>query len=399
MARISKYERNLSNDIGYRGPLSYRCLMILGWLCISFKIMNIFLSFGEKMNLEQPDWMEILGNVARFMGDLALPLFLIANFAIILDNKRTYKHQLIKFGGLSLLVIALFIFIKEHYIDGLVIAIVRDEATAKELVEWLLYMISITGVMVFNLFIDLFMCTLFMFFLNYVPEKHFQGDRLLIFRTLAIIPVFYEIGSLVIRVLIAMGDGVPTYFIYPFLTTKPFMSFVMFVLMALHILREKRMFRKKGKTEEEYKEYTRTNVHSLRFSIYTSVVILITGIIDVLVYIIGTVALTISFSGIDLKEALTEDAIYTMKHGLVPLTSSIVGAWGFGKHCDMILLIPIILLFSYTRKHKDEIVDAMIPIGGIVLAILVAIECVYQGLVMSIYGVWDAITRFLSRFQ
>ena len=159
------------------------------------------------------------------------------------------------------------------------------------------------------------------------------------------------------------------------------------------------MFRKKGKTEEEYKEYTRTNVHSLRFSIYTSVVILITGIIDLLVYIIGTVALTISFSGIDLKEALTEDAIYTMKHGLVPLTSSIVGAWGFGKHCDMVLLIPIILLFSYTRKHKDEIVDAMIPIGGIVLAILVAFECVYQGLVMSIYGVWDAITRFLSRFQ
>ena len=188
MARISKYERNLSNDIGYRGPLSYRYLMILGWLCLSFKIMNIFLSFGEKMNLEQPDWMEILGNVARFMGDLALPLFLMANFAIILDNKRTYKHQLIKFGGLSLLVIALFIFIKEHYIDGLVIAIVRDEAMAKELVEWLLYMISITGVMVFNLFIDLFMCTLFMFFLNYVPEKHFQLPWEMVCRPISYIP-------------------------------------------------------------------------------------------------------------------------------------------------------------------------------------------------------------------
>lgn len=40
-----------------------------------------------------------------------------------------------------------------------------------------------------NLFIDLFMCTLFMFFLDYVPEKHFQGKKLRIFRAMALIPV------------------------------------------------------------------------------------------------------------------------------------------------------------------------------------------------------------------
>ena len=400
MARISKYDRTLDNDIAYRGPLSYRWLMALGWICISFTVLAAVISLGEKMKMGQPDWMMTLAGIARFMSHLALPLFLLANFAIILDNKKSYKQQLIKFGGLSLLIIFLFILIKEHYIDGLVIAVVRDEAAAEEMVGYVLYYLSVTGALIFNLFIDLFMCTLFMFFLNYTPEKHFQGSEIFIFRTLAILPVLYEVGSLIIRVIIANGDGTPPYFIYPFLTTKPFMSFVMFVLMALHIWREKRKFiEKKGKTLEQYEEYIKTNVHSLRFSIYTSVVILITGIIDFLVYVIGTIALTFSVVGIDLNEALSDDALYTVNEQVLPLASKVVGAFGFGKHLYMIILIPVIMLFSYTRNHKNEAADALIPIGGIVLAIIVAIESIYQGLVMSISGFWDIINTFLSKFQ
>ncbi|MBR5336498.1 MAG: hypothetical protein IK152_00745 [Lachnospiraceae bacterium] len=399
MARISKYERGLDNDIKYRGPLSYRWLMVLGWICISFKVLETVLALGKKLNLGQPDWMLALGNVSGLLGNLALPLFLIANFAIILDNKKTYKQQLIKFGGLSVLVIALFILIKEHYIDGICIAVIRDEVVANEAVDKILYMLSVTGALIFNLFIDLFMCTLFMFFLDYTPENHFRGKKIRAFRTMALIPVCYEIGSLVIRVVIAMGDDIPPYFIYPFLTTKPFMSFIMFVLMAIHIWREKHKFAKKEKTDEEYEEYTQTNVHSLRFSIYTSVVILITGIIDFFVYVVGTIALTISVTGVSLNDALSDEALYTMTDELLPLTSRVVGAWGFGKHYYMIILIPIILLFSYTRNHKNEAADALIPVGGIVLALIVAIESIYQGIVMAIYSFWDVINQFLSQFQ
>lgn len=88
----------------------------------------------------------------------------------------------------------------------------------------------------------------------------------------------------------------------------------MFVLMALHICREERKFKKKEKTTEQYEEYTTTNVHSLRFSIYTSIVILI-------------------------------------------------------------------------------------PVGGVVLAIVVAIESIYQGLIMGIDAFWDVINQFISNFQ
>ena len=97
-SRISKYERTTTNDIKYRGPLSYRHLLIIGWICISFKVLDILITFGIKLDPNQPQWMLTLGNVSEFLGTFALPLFLIANFAIILDRKLTFKQQLIKFG-------------------------------------------------------------------------------------------------------------------------------------------------------------------------------------------------------------------------------------------------------------------------------------------------------------
>ena len=66
------------------------------------------------------------------------------------------------------------------------------------------------------------------------------------------------------------------------------------------------------------------------------------------------------------------------------LAMKVVGAWRFGEHYHMIFLIPIILLFSYTRNHKNPKADTFIPIGGVALAFLVAIEGTYQGIVMNL---------------
>ena len=89
-SRISKYERTTANDISYRGPLSYRHLLVIGWICISFKVLDLLISLGIKIDPNQPQWMLTLGKVAGFLGAFALPMFLIANFAIILDKKKTY---------------------------------------------------------------------------------------------------------------------------------------------------------------------------------------------------------------------------------------------------------------------------------------------------------------------
>ena len=392
-ARISKYERTTANDISYRGPLSYRHLLIIGWLCISFKILDILISLGMNLDPNQPGWVITLGKVAGFLGSFALPLFLLANFAIILDKKKTYKQQLIKFGGLSLGVVLLFIIIKEHYVTGIVAAALGSRADATVLIEDMLYRSSMTGSLIFNLFIDLFMCTLFMFFLEYEPQTHFQGKKLRLFRAFALFPVLYEVGALVLRITMIVTGLKPPYIVYPLLTTKPFMSFILFIILALHIRIDESRFKKRDKSEEDFEEYTRTNDHSLRFSVFTSIMILITGLIDFLVYIFSTVYLTYQATGTSLNGDLTQEAI----DKVIPVAMKVVGAWRFGEHYTMILLIPLILLFSYTRKHKNDQVDLYIPIGGVVLAFLVGIEGTYQGIVMNLPILMQKITEMAAQ--
>ena len=383
-ARISKYERTTANDIGYRGPLTYRHLLVFGWICISFKVLDILISAVVNVDPNQPQWALTLGKVSGFLGYFALPLFLLANFAILLDKKRTFKQQLIKFGGLSLGVVLLFVIIKEHYVVGVVAAALGSRADATQVIEELLYRWSMTGSLIFNLFIDLFLCTLFMFFLEYEPKTRFQGKKLRVFRALAVIPVLYEVGALILRVTMIATDLKPPYIVYPFLTTKPFMSFILFIILALHIKLDEYRFKKKDKKPEDFEEYVRTNDHSLRFSIFTSVMILITGLIDFLVYLFSTMYLTFTAAGVSMSaETITTEAQKTIDE-VIPVAEKVVGSWRFGEHFPMILLIPVILLFSYTRRHKNDQVDLYIPIGGVILAFLVGIEGAYQAIVLNL---------------
>ena len=187
----------------------------------------------------------------------------------------------------------------------------------------------------------------------------------------------------------------PPYIVYPLLTTKPFMSFILFIILALHIRIDESRFKKRDKSEEDFEEYTRTNDHSLRFSVFTSIMILITGLIDFLVYIFSTVYLTYQATGTSLNGDLTQEAI----DKVIPVAMKVVGAWRFGEHYTMILLIPLILLFSYTRKHKNDQVDLYIPIGGVVLAFLVGIEGTYQGIVMNLPILMQKITDMAAQFM
>lgn len=398
MKRISKYERTAENDIKYRGPLNYQHLLILGWLCISFKVLAILTSLAISLDPNQPKWILGLHGFSDTVGYFALPFFLLANFAIILDKKKTYKQQLIKFGGLSLAVVIVFVIIKEHNMVGVLTAALGDKAEANKLITDVLYTSAVSGSLIFNLFIDLFLCTLFMFFLEYVPQKHFQGKNLRWFRAMAVLPVLYEIGALVLRMRISLVDQKPPYIVYPLLTTKPFMSFILFIILALHIKLEQARFRKRGKTVEQFETFTETNDHSLRFSVFTSIMIAITSVIDFLLYVYSSVILTYIGAHVDINAELTAEMEQRLDQ-VLPLAIKVVEAWRIGTHYPMIALIPIVLLFSYTRNPKNEKIDTFIPIGGIALAVLVALEGLHQGICMNLPIVINKISETISNLM
>ena len=157
--KIKIFDRNTENDIRYRGPLSYRHLQIMGWLCVSFLVLNHLIDFGIMIDPNQPGWVLSLNGVAQFLSQLVLPLFLFANFAILLDGKKPFKVQLLKFGALSLLVVFLFLLATEHYALELGTALIGDKAGCRMINTFFLNQMH-NGNLSFNLFIDMFLCTL-----------------------------------------------------------------------------------------------------------------------------------------------------------------------------------------------------------------------------------------------
>jgi hypothetical protein len=394
--KISIYDRNASNDIRYRGPLSYRHLQIMGWFGISFLVLHTLIELGIMIDPNQPKWVLSLNAVASVVSEFALPLFMFANFAILLDRKKTFKAQLLKFGGLSLLVVILFLLVTEHYILEVGTAIAGDKAGVQAQIDGYFLSRIRTGSLSFNLFVDMFLCTLLLFFLEYTPRKVFTGKKRYLFRMFALIPVVYEAGSLVIRILAYYGMISPPLIVYPLLTTKPPMSFVLFVILVLFIKIREFRFRKRGKTKQEYMEFTKTRLNSLQFSVFSSIMILVTGVID-LILLIGFSAFDIVVKNMDHPEQVKNASEQALEEMSMVSARGVTG-WGIGLHSTMIFIIPIILLFSYTRNHKNPKADIAIPIGGILLAVFVGIEGLHQGILMNIPIIMNMIQESLNTY-
>ena len=394
--KISIYDRNASNDIRFRGPLSYRHLQIMGWLAISFLVLHLLIDLGIMIDPNQPKWVLSLNTATGNISELALPLFLFANFAILLDRKKTFKAQLLKFGGLSLLVVILFLLVTEHYILEVGTAIVGDRSSVQTQIDGYFLSRIRTGTISFNFFVDMFLCTLLLFFLEYTPKKVFTGKKRYIFRMFAFIPILYEAGSLVIRILAYYGIISPPLIVYPLLTTKPPMSFALFLILVLFIKIRELRFRKKGKTKQEYMEYTKTRLNSLQFSVFSSIMILITGVIDVLL-LIGFSAVDVVVKNMDQLEQIENASKQALEEMSMASARGVEG-WGIGAHFTMIYIIPIILLFSYTRNHKNPNADLAIPIGGILLAVFVGIEGLHQGLLMNLPIIMNMIREALNTY-
>ena len=376
---------DIKKDIWYRGPLSYRHLKILGWICLLVYQVTFVIGIGKSMGMELD--VGILSN-STFTGsihDMALPLMIVSIFAVLLSKRDSYKETIILYGVLAFGLAGLFLLFYYHYILGLFQPIssitlpLSMEMPSKEVAEdflttRLFEYEGFKGFFAFNIFIDLFLCTLVMFFMDYTPKRFFQGKKIIIFRALVFIPVLYEVASIFLKIMTTNKLIEVPLWISPFLTTKPPMSMIMFFSIVRYIQTEKKKYLDTGRTEREYNEYCKTNIHSFRFSKHLSLTILIYAALDLaLVFILSSVHLVLVDNIYDIEYLSTPEGYQQMFKAF-----NIVWNWGIGNTAEMIELIPIILLFSYTRTHKVKVIDKLIPIIGIVLIVLVYFEGAFQ---------------------
>ena len=372
--RKKLHEFTAADDVRYLGPISYREFRIVGWLCIIFAQVVILMNFAGKINADFA--LKIAGrrSVLTFVSNLSLPLLLFSNFAIILSNKNGYKKQLISYGGLVVGIFLLYVLFFHHFILGTYAGLIRNPAAAKEsMTEIIRSATKGKGFFAFNIFIDLFLCTSVMYFLNHEPKRVFIGKKRIIFRLFAILPIAYEALSIYLKWLSTGNEIRLPFIIYPLRTVKPPMTFVTFIILALFVkIREKR-FCRNGRSLEEYQEFLNTRRNSLNFSAFASIILVVMGLIDLFITIIFP---AIRFGIQNTAEIATASAEAIQIRLVSDLTRMM--DIGFGDSVSLILLAPFMLLFSYNRKRKHPEYDSVIPLGAIILIILTYFQGIYQ---------------------
>ena len=358
------HERIGEKDIRYRGPLNYQHFQILGWLCIVASQALLVLNLGAKLG-KLPASYAGLTEPLTYMSWLSLPFLLIANFAQIMNGQKSYRILLIKNFCAAGAIWGIYAFFLNRYVIGTIDVINDGTITRVEALSQIMEKANPTGVLCFNIFIDLFLCTLVMFFLNYKPTRIFREKSRFIFRSFELLPVAYEVGCIVLKVLASRKEITISPFFYPLFTVKPTMTFVLFIVLALYIKTRELRFRRHGKTHEEYKSFLNTNKNSWDFSRFLAIALVVTALVDLAIFFIVTVRET---------SGMAEEAMNTYYPTAVIM--------GFGDSAALILLAPLVLLFSYTRKPKNAMVGLLVPVSSFALIMLLYLEAGHQAIPM-----------------
>lgn len=370
--RIGLHEYGAHNDIKYRGPLSYQEFQILGWLCIATLAIILLIKLGVRIDKNLIDRLAGPASALDYIAKLSLPFLLIANFAKILNNSEGYKTQLVRNGAAFAAIALVFLVFFNRYIIGALALVSKEPNQVMPVVLQMFRLVNANGFLAFNIFVDLFLCTLFMFFLDYRPKRVFTGRWIIAFRLLAILPVAYEVVCMILKGMSAQGDIALPIWSFPLLTVKPPMTFVLFMALALFVKTRERRFCRHGKSHEEYEAFLQTNRNSLHFSIFLAIALIVVAILDAAVFL-----------GLSVGESLQATAreagsIEAIREEDFVISFSIATAVGFGDSIPLMFVAPIVLLFSYTRVPKSKTIGILIPIAGIALIAVILLQGVYQ---------------------
>ena len=365
--RVKFHERGAHDDIKYSGPLSFQSFQILGWSCIVITVVMALMKIAMKVNPNDTQRFQTINEIISYIAELSLPFLLMANFARILNNTEGFRKQMLRNGGAMAAIFLGFMIFFNRYVVGTVGLLLQDPKDAYPLVMTSFYGVSPRGFFAFNIFVDLFLCTLVMYFMNARPKRVFTGKKIYIFRAFTLLPIAYELASIYLKGCSAAGSIALPSWVFPLLTVKPPMTFVVFVFLAIFIKTRELRYCRHGKTHDDYQEFLKTNRNAWNFSVFAAIVLFIAGIIDILIAIFLLAG-----------QAGSSEALDAMMASEKAFNNTIAISIGFGKSSCLVFFAPIVLLFNYTKIPKNKTVGMLIPVVGILLIALIGIQGMYQ---------------------
>lgn len=177
-----------------------------------------------------------------------------------------------------------------------------------------------------NVFLDLFLCTVFYFFIDYKPKK-LNGGKLLLFRCCSIFPILYLIIGIVLTGMNRAAMIRLPLWIVALLPSRKIPGILLFLFMVLYVQYHEKELISKGGTAEDLSAYLETNRNSLRFSTFISLILALMSLADFLL-------------------------------NKIPGLS----AWSVGTSQTMFFAIPFVMLFSYNRNTRLKILDVLFPV-------------------------------------
>jgi len=375
--RVKLKFRTKQNDIGYKAPLSYRYLRILGWVSLAIAQLGLVFRIAVMLDPAGEASYTVASSAISYVASLPLALFMLANFGIILRNRRNFKYLFVFYGGIMLGMYVLANIVVLHYVYGTMRAL-NPEMSFQDVALFTGTFLTGAGTTgyIFNLFVDLFLCVATVFFFFYTPKsKHLQGKKVIWFRLLVILPIAYELVSIVIKSgALQEKILVPSYLFF-LLTSKPPLTFVAFFIITLIVkIREHKFLKKYNYDYELLREHEQTNAHSFRTSITIAVVFAVISTLDIFAFF-GYVVFQIIKIG-------TEDSVFQ--------AFDLASQLGLGGSIPLILIAPLALLYSYTKVHKNKKLDSFLPIIGIGLIVFTIVEGIYLTLRINLSQMMNA---------
>lgn len=363
------------NDISYTPPLSYRHFRIFGWMMlVCVQLSLVFASIAgfnaHGAGVSPSDPLKVWSDVLAFFGQLAIPFFLLANFALILSSQERIGRLIATHASLALLIYAAYLLGYDRYVIAFAnrIFAIFKITDSKPIVDTFVQ-VYFTRYFSLNIFIDLLMCSSLYFFLVHKP-KRIKKEHLIYFRMLVVLPVLYEFGSMAIKGL-SLGMKLFTLpvEVLPLLTSKSIVTFLAFLAIVIYLKNKERIYVKLGGTPERYNAFLSTKAHVFQVSVAIAIIFACAGLIDVLLS-----------SLVSLFMAIAKAETYSDLFPLWNDSYGMIQSWGLGKGASLLVISPLALLFNYKKKYSlsSKNVDYIIPFTGLAACAIVLLEGAYQ---------------------
>lgn len=324
-----------NKDIKYRGIFSGRAMKIIGFVLMFFA--QVYLCIKLVNNIQGlPESVLNFGDVMLTLSYFALPMFLSANFCIIMTSKTKIKKTVIVYSIIAISIFLLVLFFFSRYMIGIGRALNPDNPSEAYKFAETITKGAFGKIINYNVFVDLALFSLFYFFLFYNPKKIEGKKSVLAFRLCCIIPVIFAVISAILYGLYNIGEIDLPVAVLAILPCRSFTIYAIFFGIAFIIKLRQYLFTKWGGTQEEYELYAKSNRSSLEISIVSSIIILVVCLVDFILFQINP----------------------------------FVVFFGIGFNYYYAFSIPLIMLLSYTRNTKSSIWD-YIMIAIFVFAVII----------------------------